>query len=143
MAMVVGESLLGIHGCGRRFYRLDQRRKIAEGDAFVNDLRFIIQVSKGILRSQRARRVLMFYDALIVMVMTFSGATFLASRLRAHPFWFIFYWVACLWLTALAAGLAIYDMARVRLEAREARRQLKKELLGEAPKDSSHDSDAH
>jgi hypothetical protein len=37
----------------------------------------------------------------------------------------------------------MYDLAKVRLEARETERRLKRELLGELPKDPPHDTDAH
>ena len=108
----------------------------------MNDFRFIIQVSKGLLRGHRARRILMFYDVIVVLVMVFLGSTFLWPWLRERPLYFLIYWTVCAWLTVIALGLAVYDMAKVRLEAREARRQLKKDLVGEKPPDSSHDSHA-
>ena len=114
-----------------------------EGGVAVNNVQFIIQVSKGVIRDHRVRRTLMFYDVLVVLVLSFLGATFFWSWLREHPFFFLGYWAVCAWLTVLAVLLAIYDLAKVRSEARQARQQLKKEFLrGDIP-DSSHDSDAH
>ncbi len=109
----------------------------------MNDFRFIVQVSKGLIRDHRGRRALMFYNLILVLVMAFVGSTFLWPWLRGHPFLFLGYWFLCAWLTLLAAGLAMYDLAKVRLEARETERRLKRELLGELPKDPPHDTDAH
>jgi len=88
------------------------------------------------------RRTLMFYDVLVVLVLIFIGTTLLWDWLREHPFFFIAYWGLCAWLTLLAVLLALYDMAKVRLEAQRARRQLEQEFLPEVKKDSSDDSHA-
>ena len=106
----------------------------------MNNFRFIIQASKGLIRDHRMRRTLIFYDMVVVLVMSFLGATFFWNWLREHPLFFLGYWAVCAWLTVLAAMLAIYDLARIRIEAWEVKRQLKKKFLdGESP-DSSHDS---
>lgn len=107
----------------------------------VNNARFVIQISKGLIRDQRARRTLMFYNVLVVLVLVFVGATFLWSWLREHPLFFIGYWGLCAWLTVLAILLALYDMAKVRLEARRARQQLEEEFL--TRKDSHSSDDPH
>lgn len=107
----------------------------------MNDARFIIQVCKGIIRSRRVRRTLMFWDVLVVLILMFLGSTFFWPWLRTHPLIFLGYWGACAWLTILAALLAVYDMAQVRLEAKRARDELKRELFRpEEDSDSSHDS---
>jgi fatty acid desaturase len=108
--------------------------------AAVNNARFIIQISKGLIRDQRARRTLMFYNVLAVLVLIFMGATFLWSWLREHPLIFIGYWGLCAWLTVLAMLLALYDLAKVRLEAKRERRRLEEECLAHKETDSSHDS---
>ncbi|MDR3401616.1 MAG: hypothetical protein P4L99_03875 [Chthoniobacter sp.] len=106
----------------------------------MNNARFIIQVCKGIIRSQRVRRTLMFWDVLVVMVLIFLGSTFLWPWLRSHPFLFLGYWAISGWLTMLAALLAIYDLAKVRLDAQRAHEELKREFLRHENSDSSHDS---
>ncbi len=108
----------------------------------MNNIRFLIQVCRGLIRSRRARRTLMFWDVLVVLILMFLGSTFLWPWLRGHPFIFLGYWGACAWLTILAALLAVYDMAKVRLEARHARDELKRELMHDDDSDSSHDSHA-
>jgi predicted MFS family arabinose efflux permease len=90
----------------------------------LNNAKFIIQVSKGLIRQAKARRLLMFYSVLVALVLLFAGATFLWPFLREHPILFIGYWAACGWITILAALLSVYDLARVRSEARQARREL-------------------
>ncbi len=106
----------------------------------MNNVRFIIQISKGLIRDQRVRRTLMFYDVLAVLVLTFFGSTFLAPWLREHVWFFLGYWGLCAWLTLLAALLAVYDMVRLRLDEKRARRQLAEEFLAHKEDDSSHDS---
>ncbi|EDY17029.1 hypothetical protein CfE428DRAFT_5374 [Chthoniobacter flavus Ellin428] len=130
---------------GRRS-RLDLPPAITEVLVVVNNAQFIIQVCKGIIRSQRVRRTLMFWDVLVVLVMIFLGSTFFWPWLREHPFLFLGYWAFCGWLTILAALLAVYDMARVRLEAKRAREELKREYFrndDSGASDSSHDSHPH
>jgi len=106
----------------------------------VNNAQFIIQVCRGIIRSRRVRRTVMFWDVLAVMVMMFLGSTFFWPWLRERPFIFLGYWAACAWLTILAALLAVYDMAKVRLDAKHARDELKREFFRNDDSDSSHDS---
>ena len=130
-------------GTRRQRSRLDQLPRIADDGAVVNNVRFIIQASKGFIRDHRMRRTLMFYNALVVLVMSFLGATFFWPWLREHTLFFLGYWAACAWFTILAACLAIYDLIRVRLEAREVERQIKKKFLHSQNSDSSHDSHAN
>ncbi len=115
---------------------------MAQSAGAVNNPRFILQISKGLVRDHRARRMLMFYNVLVVLVLIFLGSTLLWSWLRGHPFFFIAYWGLCAWLTLLAVLLALYDMAKVRLEAQRARRQLEEQYLAETKNDSSDDSHA-
>lgn len=44
---------------------------------------------------------------------------------------FVFYWVTCFVLAALAMGAAILDLGAVRREAREEQRALLEKTLGE------------
>jgi hypothetical protein len=113
---------------------------MVDGLAAVNNAQFIIQVCKGVIRSQRVRRTIMFYDVLVVLVLMFLGSTFLWPWLREHPFLFLGYWAVCGWLTILAALFAVYDLASVRLDARRAEKELKEEYLRRHDSDSPHDS---
>jgi hypothetical protein len=109
----------------------------------VNNVRFVIQVSKGLIRSQRVRRTLMFYNVLVLLLMIFVGSTFLWGWLREHVWFFIGYWGLCAWLTLLAFLLAVYDMAKVRQDARRERQRLVDEYLKGTkpdPNDDSHPS---
>ncbi|MCE9612147.1 MAG: hypothetical protein K8R23_18270 [Chthoniobacter sp.] len=98
----------------------------------MNDPKFVIQVSKGLIRDQRARRTLMFYSVLVVLVMIFVGSTLLWAWLREHPILFIGYWFGCAWITLLAMLLALYDLVKVRGEMRRERRRLERELVEKA-----------
>jgi hypothetical protein len=113
---------------------------MAQSLAAVNNARFIIQASKGLIRDHRARRTLMFYNVLLLLLLIFFGSTLLWSWLREHPLFFIGYWGLCAWLTLLAVLLALYDMAKVRLEARRVRRELEEEYLRESKNGNTHDS---
>jgi hypothetical protein len=108
----------------------------------VNDPKFVIQISKGLIRDQRSRRTLMFYSVLSVLVLIFAGSTLLWDWLREHPVLFIAYWGGCAWVTLLAVLLALYDMAKVRGDAVRERRRLRQELLGKAGEGDSHDPHA-
>jgi uncharacterized membrane protein YbhN (UPF0104 family) len=110
----------------------------------LNNREFIIQVCKGLIRHHRARRTLMFYSVLISIILVFSGATFLWPLLRDHPVLFLGYWAACVGMTFLAVLLALYDMAKVRQEARLERLRLRAEYLESvkhAPPPPSDESD--
>ncbi len=102
---------------------------MAHCSAPVNNVRFVIQLSKGLVRDQRARRTLMFYNVLAVLLLIFVGSTLLWTWLRERPLLFLGYWGFCTWLTLLAVLLALYDMAKVRLDAQRSRRQLERDLL--------------
>ena len=97
----------------------------------MNDPKFVIQVSKGLIRDQRTRRTLMFYTVLGALVMIFAGSTFLRSLLdsKEHPLLVLVYWAGCAWITLLAVLLALYDMAKVRGAARRERRRIEREML--------------
>ncbi len=104
---------------------------MAESFATVNNLRFVIQISKGLIREPRVRRTLMFYSVLAVLLLIFAGSTFLWSILREHPLIFIGYWGVCAWITLLIVLFAFYDLASVRLQARRERQRLMKDHLSE------------
>jgi hypothetical protein len=87
-----------------------------------------MNVTRGIVRDRKARRKTMFVLLMVAFTLLFSGSTFLESVLnpRAHPAWFILFWLICGWLTLTAMLLAIFDLLVARLEARRAQRDLRK-----------------
>jgi hypothetical protein len=93
-------------------------------------LSFATQVARGIIREQRVRRTAMFVIILLAMLMLFAGTTFLQDTLdhHVHAAWFIFYWLACGWLTVTALMLALFDMLIVRAQLRAARKLFEKDL---------------
>lgn len=82
----------------------------------------------------------MFWGVIIAVLMLFIGATLLASVLnpREHPAWFIFYWLACAWVTVTVVLLAVFDLLMVRIRARAERRGLARSLT---EKQSADDTD--
>ena len=101
---------------------------------------FAIHATRGLLRDQNARRKTMFWIVIVAVVMLFCGATFLAPWLdpRARPGWFIFYWLACAWITVTAVLLAVLDLLLVRVQARTEKRSLSQKI---SPPPDTDDAD--
>jgi uncharacterized membrane protein YdcZ (DUF606 family) len=94
-------------------------------------LGWIVIFTRGLIFDQHLRRVTMFYVVLAAMFMALAGDVFLGDWLRAHLLRFAVYWLACAWLTILAALLAIYDLLMLRVQHRIIRRQLRERILKE------------
>jgi hypothetical protein len=67
--------------------------------------------------------------------MLIAGETVLASRLEGVTL--ICYWLGCFVLTALAAGVALLDAARVRAENRAEQRDLLERTLRQVEREKS------
>lgn len=91
---------------------------------------FAAHATRGLVRDQNTRRKTMFVIVLLAVVMLFVGATFLSPGLdpRLRLGWFIFYWLACAWITMTAVLLAIFDLLLVRAQAREEKRSLAQQI---------------
>src|SRR5437868_799221 len=94
---------------------------------------FALHSTRGLVRDHSTRRWIMFVVLVIAMVLLFAGTTFLQPFLspREHPGWFIFFWVACAWLTFLALLLAVFDLLTVKIQGRAARKILREKLRHE------------
>lgn len=103
----------------------------------MNNAKFVIQVSKGLIRHPRARRLVMFYSVLVALVMLFAGAVLEWPSAKEHPFLFLGYWGVCAWITFLAVLLALYDMGKVRAEAQKLQRDLARQHLEKNPHDEN------
>lgn len=94
-------------------------------------LKLVLQLTKGIIRDQKARRIAMFYIMLAALVMLFLGSVFLSDRwAREHVWLFIGYWFMCAWLTLSAMLLAVLDVLIIRAATRAHRRKIEAEFLG-------------
>jgi protein-S-isoprenylcysteine O-methyltransferase Ste14 len=93
-------------------------------------LSFVIHATRGVIRDPVVRRKTMFVLLVVALVLLVSGATFLQSFIhpREHPFWFIFFWLVCAWVTVTAMLLAIFDLLMLRLVGRRAERRLRENL---------------
>jgi cobalamin biosynthesis protein CobD/CbiB len=100
----------------------------------------VTQISKGLIRDQRTRRLIMFWGLIGALVMLFLGSVFF-NWMREHPIFFLFYWGACAWVTLLAMLLAIFDLLLLRAAARQARRKLETDYLEELRRQHKDDSD--
>jgi predicted membrane protein len=91
---------------------------------------FVVHATRGVIRDQNTRRKTMLILLLVALLLLFFGSTFLATTVnpREHPFWFIFFWFICAWLTLTAMFLAFFDMLMVRLHARRTERNLREEF---------------
>ena len=99
----------------------------------MNNARFVIQISKGLIRDQRARRMVMFYSVIVALVLIFAGSIMFSDAwAHEHPFLYIGYWAGCAWITLLAVLLAFYDIVKVRADVRRERRRLERELIEKA-----------
>jgi ABC-type bacteriocin/lantibiotic exporter with double-glycine peptidase domain len=84
-------------------------------------------------RTWRRRLGVLCIAAAILMLIL--GETLLRTILAHNPVLLLIYWMTCFILTALAAGFAIIDAARVRLESREQQRSLLEETLQEVERE--------
>ncbi len=91
---------------------------------------FATHAARGLLRDRAMRRKAMFWTVIVAMVMLFCGATFLAPIIdpHLHPGWFICYWLACAWVTVTVILLALFDLLRVRAQARADKRALAQKM---------------
>jgi biotin transporter BioY len=90
---------------------------------------FTIQATKGLLRDQRSRRVIMAISLGVTLVLLLCGLTVLRAWLdpHEHAWRFIFYWLICGWQTLLVLLLALLDVLVVQAQARAARKALRED----------------
>ena len=97
-------------------------------------VKYIILITKGVIRDQSSRRMVMFVIVLAALVMLFAGVTFLGGWLAENPVIFLVYWAACGWMTFAAILLALFDLIVVRAQERRERQRLKEEIFGKKEK---------
>ena len=91
-------------------------------------MKLVILLTKGLIRDRNMRRATMFAVALAAMTMVFVGFQFFNDK-ETNPWLFIFYWLACAWLTMLLLLLALYDMIVMRRRMAEETAKLKSEIF--------------
>ncbi len=91
---------------------------------------FILHATRGVLRDQRTRRKAMVVLLGLAVLMLIGGFTIFQSALNPHehPWFVIFFWIACVWLTFTALLLALFDLIVIRLKARRAQRALREKF---------------
>ena len=91
---------------------------------------FTIHATRGLLRNQKSRRMLMAISVALAVLMLVTGLTVFRSWLHPHehPWRFVLFWFACAWQTVLAILLALFDLLLVRSEARAARKAFRDQV---------------
>ena len=100
----------------------------------VGPLGWVIRYTRGLILDQHLRRQTMFYVIIAAMLMAFAGEVFLDGWLKQNPWRFLGYYLACAWLTVVAALLALYDLLMIRLQHRAIRRDLRARMLDDEPR---------
>ena len=80
-------------------------------------------------RSKTWRRRFGIFCIAGAILMLICGETVMRAILAKNAVWLLVYWMTCFILTALAAGMAIIEAARVGRESREERLTLLTETL--------------
>lgn len=104
---------------------------------------FALQVTRGLLRDQRARRKTMGITMIVSLVMLIAGLTVLRVWLdpHEHPWRFVLFWFACAWNTVLMVLLALLDILLIRTQARAARKVLQQQFSERNTPDSMGSQD--
>ena len=91
---------------------------------------FTIHATRGLLREQKSRRVLMVISVVVALILLVTGLTIFRSWLdpHEHPWRFIIFWLACAWETVLAILLALFDVLLMRAQERAARKALREQI---------------
>lgn len=100
----------------------------------------IAALTRTIIRNQTLRRQTMLYVVVAAAGMLFLGFTLFSDLHREHPLAFIFYWLACAWLTFLSVLMALFDMLMLRAAARAARKELEASFLKETHKGTDEEN---
>jgi hypothetical protein len=104
---------------------------------------FTIHATRGLLRDQKMRRIMMAISVALAMIMLGAGLTVLRGWLNPHehPWRFVLFWFACAWETVLAVLLAVLDILLVKTEARAARRAFREQVTGVPGQTSAREPD--
>src|SRR5260370_38952655 len=100
---------------------------------------FMVHATRGVIRDHNTRRKTMFMLLVAALVLLFSGSTFLQASLnsRAHPGWFIFFWLTCAWLSLTAMLLPAFDFLIVKIGTPQAKRPMPHGLETPSPGSNS------
>lgn len=95
---------------------------------------FVVHATRGVIRDQKTRRKAMVFCLALAVFLLLTGFTIFQTALnpREHPWFVVWFWIACVWLTFTAMLLAVFDLLIIRSEARKARRALREKLEADA-----------
>src|SRR4051812_28371287 len=88
---------------------------------------FTIHATRGLLRDQKLRRIMMAISIAVALALLVTGLTIFRSWLdpHQHPWRFALFWLACAWQTILAILLALFDLLLTHAQERAARKALR------------------
>lgn len=89
----------------------------------------ILAISRGLLYSPKARRQFIGALACADIFMVVLGVTWLETFLSEHPLSFLLYWILAAGLTLAMALLALFDLLKLRQDARKAKARLGSEFF--------------
>ena len=95
---------------------------------------FAVLTTRGLIRDQKTRRVVMGAALVGALLLIVAGSTFLREALdpKERTLVFVLFWIACAWLTILAILLALFDLLIVRAQSRAARKNLREQIVTSA-----------
>jgi protein-S-isoprenylcysteine O-methyltransferase Ste14 len=95
---------------------------------------FATQATRGLIRDQKTRRIVMGAALVGALLLIVAGSTFLREALdpKERTLAFVLFWIACGWLTILAILLALFDLLIVRAQSRAARKTLAEQIVTSA-----------
>src|SRR5438309_11392973 len=101
----------------------------------------VVHAHCGVIRDQNTRRKAMLVLLALALLLLILGFTILAPALnpREHPWRVIFFWIACIWLTLTALLLALFDLLVLRLQARQAEREMREKMKSSAQRSTSQE----
>ena len=95
---------------------------------------FAVLTTRGLIRDQKTRRVVMGAALVGALLLIVAGSTFLREALdpKERTLVFVLFWIACAWLTILAILLALFELLIVRAQSRAARKNLREQIVTSA-----------
>jgi predicted membrane channel-forming protein YqfA (hemolysin III family) len=104
---------------------------------------FTIHATRGLLRDQKMRRIMMAISVALAVIMLVTGLTIFRTWLHPHehPWRFVLFWLACAWQAVLAILLALFDLLLVRAEARAARKAFREQVANAASQAPAREPD--
>ena len=87
-----------------------------------------LAIARLIVTHRPLRRQAMIGALLLAAAQCFVGSVLLGQQLEERPTLFVLYWAACFLFVAIALGLAVLDLLKLRGQLASGLRELREEL---------------